>query len=290
MLRTKPHRTPSTEPTTSLVVQVRDWLAILAIVAGGMWAATEFFWDKVIAPRLESALVQISSSSNVVGRTDCCVLLEIETKLHNSGRRDAYIHASHFVVGAKKLDAVAKPDSKKISDFNEEFLERHLNLPVATGSVPLDALYGAAGPAGHEFLLLTAGNLVNPGSKITPGESIVRRMALIVPSELPFVSLRAVALVVHTAQASQGITWNWALTPKTLDLQVVPWRTLDLQKFRELRECGMDANDMRARSCREEAMSTGKELWAEFFKSDRYSYIQPHSVDVLAWKDHVSKK
>ena len=141
--------------------------------------------------------------------------------------------------------------------------------------------------------MLSVGNLIRPGSKITPGESIVGRMALIVPSEFLFVSLRAVVFVAHTARVFQSTTWNWDLNPKTLDLQVIPWRTNDLQKFRDLRDCGVAAHDMRARRCREEAMSTGKQLWAEFFKSDRYSYIQPHSVNFLVWKpkeDHAPKK
>ena len=155
MLRSKPQRTPSSAPTTSLVVQVRDWLAIVAIIAGAIWAGIEFFWDKLIAPRLESALVQISSSSSVVGRTDCCVLMEVETKLHNSGRRDAFIHTSHIVAGAKKVHAVTKPKAQTIAELNEKLLERHLDLPAITGTVAEDVLYsGVAGPTGEEFLCL----------------------------------------------------------------------------------------------------------------------------------------
>jgi hypothetical protein len=268
-------------------------LAIWAIIIGGIWAGIEFFWDKLVAPQFEPALVQISSSSSVVGRTDCCVLVEVETKLHNSGRRNAFVHASHIVIGAKKVAAVATSNAQTIGDLNEKLVERHLDLSEATSTVALDMLYGAAGPTGEEFLLLSVGHLVRSGSTIVPGESIFRRMALIVPSEFPLVSLRAVVFVTHAAKTSQSITWNWALKPKTLDLLVMPWRTDDMPRFRELRKRGIASDDMHARACREEAMSVAKQLRAEFFKSDRYSYIQPHSADFLAWKpmeDHVTKK
>ena len=293
MLRYKPQHTPSSSaPTTSLVVQVRDWLAILTIIAGAIWAAVVFYWDKLIAPQFEPAIVQISGSSSIVGRTDCCVLVEVETKLYNSGRRDAFIHASHIAAGAKKVDSVAKLEVQTIRDLNAKLLEKQLDLPAIAGIVALDVLYGAAGPTGEEFLLLGVGNLISPGTQLTPGESFTRRMALIVPSELSFVSLRAAIFVAHSKQASPNITWNWVLRPKTVDLQIMPWRTADLKNYRDLTYCGLAA-DTHGKSCRDEVMSTGKQLWTAFLTSDRYAYIQPYSVDFMAWRpkeDHAPKR
>lgn len=283
MLRRTSAQRASRSPGRLSLTQLRDGLAIVALVLGGVWAGIEFFWDRLIAPRLESSLVQISTSQTLVGRTECCVLVELEARLHNTGRRDVYIHASHIAAGAKKLEAVTRLDAPRISDLNEAFVGKHLQL-AALPDGALDTLYGVTGPVNGDFVLLMAGNLVSPGSKITPGETIVRRLALVVPAEFPFVALRAMALVVHGAQASQGITWNWTLSPQTMALQVVPWRSDDLARFNELRECGLATADQRAQACRSEALAGGKLLWDAYFKSDRHAYIQPHAMDFLAWK------
>jgi hypothetical protein len=274
---------PPAPASASRLSRLRDALAIVALVLGGVWAGVEFFWDKLIAPRLEAALVQISSAATIVGRTPCCVLAELEVKLHNSGRRDVYIHASHLAAGARRLEAVPL-NAPRIADLNEEFGQRHRQF-AAPGGDTLEPLYGAAGPAAGDYVLLLAGHLVDPGAKIAPGEAIVRRLALVVPADHPFVSVRAQAFVMHQAQASAGIRWNWTVAPQTLALQVVPWRAADLARFNELRECSLAANDQRAAACREEAQAGGQRLWDEFFRRDCHAYRQPHAMDFLAWRE-----
>lgn len=284
MLRRTSAQRASRSPGRLSLTQLRDGLAIVALVLGGVWAGIEFFWDKLIAPRLESALVQVSSTSTLVGRTDCCVLVEVEATLHNTGRRAVYIHASHIAAGAKKLQTVARLDVQKVADLNDNFLERHMNRPPASGTLALDPLYGSIGPGGEEFLLLSVGNLVTPSAKIVPGESIVRHFALLVPVEFPFVSVRALAFVAHEPQASKGITWNWTLAPRTLGLLVVPWRTSEMAHFHELQACAMAAVDQHAKACRSEAEATGTALWDDYFRKDRHAYRQPHAMDFVAWK------
>jgi len=285
-IRRRPSRPPAPVPVSRLS-RLRDALAIAALVLGGVWAGVEFFWDKLIAPQLEASLVQISSTPALVGRTPCCVLVELEVKLHNSGRRAVYIHASHLAAGARRLEAVPL-NAPRIADLNEEFGQRHRQFATLGGDT-LEPLYGAAGPAPGDYVLLMAGHLVDPGAKIAPGEDIVRRLALVVPADHPFVSLRAMAFVVHAAQASQGIRWNWTVAPQTLALQVVPWRAAEMARFDELRECGLAGADQRARACREEAQAGGQRLWDEFFRRDRHAYRQPHAMDFLAWREGGAK-
>lgn len=117
--------------TRSFIAEVREWLTVLAIIAGGAWAGVAFFWDRLIAPRFERTLVQVSSSSSVVGRTDCCVLVEIETTLRNAGRRDAHIPSSHFVTGAKNVGPIANMHANTIGALNRTFERAYSSRPPA---------------------------------------------------------------------------------------------------------------------------------------------------------------
>jgi len=99
----------SAAPSLSKVGAV---VTIVSTLAAGFWITFQFTYSKWVEPRLSPAVIQISTDATYVATTKCCYLYEVNTKLENKGRREAIIHASHQVVGARRLatyDDTSKP-------------------------------------------------------------------------------------------------------------------------------------------------------------------------------------
>lgn len=161
--------------------------------------------------------------------------------------------------------------------------------PPRRSTAALETVYSeVARQGGNEFLVLSAGELVNVNSTITAGESIIRRMALVVPADLPFVVMKAVVVVTHTQEASQNIVWNWSFQPDSLDLFVVPWHSDDLQTYQDLRDC-VAAGDTRGEDCRSEAKAKARQALGEVTGRDRYEYMQLHTHEAFAWKEKMKR-
>jgi hypothetical protein len=282
-LSTRKNRAPA---SPSLATRLRDVVAIPTLILGGLWAAVQFFYDRIIAPQLEPSLVQMSGSSSVVGRSDCCVLIDFEVKLTNLGKRDTFLHTSQAVVGVKRMEVLSPIPEDSIKTINRSFQR---SRAVLSGADSSEMTYGASGPVGSEYLLLALGNLVPPGTQVAPSESVVRHIVVAVPEDFPFVSFRSKVHVLHVAPTEPELDWHWAVKPQNLELQALPWPKELGFSLTELMKCSVSRETQTARECWELVEKHGESYWNRFRLIDRHAYILPWSVDTLAFRTRDQK-
>ena len=272
-------------PSVSRLSRLRDWLAIFAVVIGGAWAGVSFFYDRWIAPLLEPSVVHVEATTRTIGRSSCCILIEVEAKLFNGGKRSTYLHTSQIAIGAKSLSDLppALPPSV-VEQVNFQLRTRHEDAQLAS-EVPLeDIQYGPSRPTGSQFLVLAIGSLVEPGWALAPGESVVKRMALSIPEGYPFVAMRAKALVSHRQELTPKLVWHWSFNAATMQLGWLAWERGKVDALRNLVACTRGFDRKETERCRADLVRQGSESEKAFFAQDRHSYAIHYAADVMAWR------
>lgn len=269
------------------VTRLRDWLAVAAIVLGGLWAATEFFWDRVVAPLLEPALIQGETTHRIVSETDCCVFAEISFKFTNHGKRSAHLITSNLVVGARSMKLLARSDGFDQEQENSRVLATRANVTsdgLRAAELPLH--FGTAVPATSSYAVLVTGDVLRPRTTLSPNESVSRQIAVLIPKDQPFVSVRATLVVAHSLEVARETVWSWRSNETNLASQVMPWPEKALGRLQEVRECALNgATPADAVRCDNEAMTQARAIWSAMGKVDPHFYTAPYVYDFAAVRD-----
>ena len=268
------------------VTRLKEWLTVTAIVGGGAWAGIEFFWDRQVAPLLVPTLVQGDNSHKVVMTTDCCSYVEITMKFTNVGKRPAYVVTSNFVIGSRSLTLEMSEESYSLEQSNTTVLhDRAMSAASIRDSAHLPINLGSTN-APASYTVLATGELLRPVTTLSPNESVIRQLAIVVPRSQPFVSVRSVLVVAHKRDIAPQTVWTWFSDADTLSSQVMPWPQAEIATLAELRNCALDTTSpTEAVRCERSAKEQAGKTWALMGKKDPHFYTAPHMYDFVALRD-----
>jgi hypothetical protein len=266
--------------TPRTLAKLSGVITVAGTLAGGIWVLFQFAYGKWIEPRLSAAVVQTTTETTYVGISKCCYLYEVTTRLENKGVRDVVIHASHQVVGARRLATY--------DDLSNPAVEK-LNLDFATSRMP-DKPADYMKQASVEyvftrlelpFLLISVGNLTKPGVQLAPGEFHISRSIAAVPKDHLAVSVRGSVLLSHFPNSE--LDWRWTVKQSTLEPLPMPWKRNDSDSLARLTKCAVSTDTGEGRNrCVDEIMTRARELYRKAWESDSYSYSQDYAIDFIA--------
>lgn len=267
----------SPRSASEVVSYIGIGLTALSLLGGGLWVAFQFFYIKVIEPRLSSAVIQIFSEPILVRKMQCCYLYEITTKMENKGRRDLVIQASHQLVGSKSLEVLEAISPDDIKNANLNLLRRRLE--------DIDARYARASTVDYPnvddrvpYLIASAGNIISPNSRLTPGEIYVNKSIAVVPKNHAITSIRGLLMISHFE--NKDIEWRWNIKDSGLRLAPLPWPKDGVDKLAKLMQCATQSIDMAEReSCVKTIVETSNAVFENYVKGDVFSYMQSYEQD-----------
>lgn len=262
------------------LAKLSSMITIIGALLGGFWVLFLFIYSKYVEPQLTPAIVQASTEAVHVGSTNCCYLFEIATRIENKGHRNTVIHASHQVVGARRLSVPDELSPTSVKRLTQSFLEsRSLMNDPSYIAEPIVEYVGIK--ADFPFLIISAGNLTKPEGQLAPGEHYISRTVAAVPKDHLIMSIRGTLFVSHFERAD--LDWRWTLKETTLEPLPMPWRRSDSKTLSRLTGCATQGETQaERRQCLLQIINGANKVFRESWLQDSHSYSQHYAVDLFA--------
>lgn len=269
-------------PQVSLAAKLTVWITIASTLLGGAWILFQSIYTKQVEPRLTPAVVQIAASAEYVGDTDCCRLYQVTTTLQNKGHRAVFVHGSHQVVSARRLathdDTTDAGAEKLIRALQKDRSIEQAEAPhMRKGTV--DYVFPVLQPP---LMVVSIGNLLRPGSALSPGEAHTNSSIAAIPKSHISMSIRGVAFVSHFK--SDSLEWRWRLDEDTGEPLALPWPRGAGAELAARAQCANNKEEdlVARRQCARIIQTTGQAALQEYWESDSHSYSQHYAADLIA--------
>jgi len=273
----------SSEPAAALS-RVKDWLAVIALVAGGAWAATVFVYEKYWEPRLSPASLDFTAVVVPSHETECCLYLNLDVTIKNVGRREAHLETAYIAVGGNEF--VPRTDATSARPTAQyKALQSIANVELARTTA---AVFGDIAPRNTWPTLLVLANVLQPGSILAPGEQAHRRLAFATLKSQRYISVRGKAVIGHR-RPKETSDWHWRLmNDQGFGLHALPWAQNGGQTLRDLDSCAQKhAAD--GAECRERIMTEARARWSRLKSEDPDLFELPFELDTFVTATSVGQ-